>query len=62
MSFGKMEGDASDWRIAPMLQEDEADGPFLPPGMAGHAADDTNHRGRHVGFALARFPRELGPV
>jgi ribulose 1,5-bisphosphate carboxylase large subunit-like protein len=28
MSFGKMEGDASDKNIAFMLQEDEADGPY----------------------------------
>ena len=28
MSFGKMEGDASDKNIAFMLQDDEADGPY----------------------------------
>jgi hypothetical protein len=28
MSFGKMEGDASDKGVAYMLQQDEADGPY----------------------------------
>ena len=43
MSFGIMEGEASDRDMAYMIQRDSADGPFYQSGMAGYESDGANY-------------------
>ena len=45
MSFGKMEGDASDKNIAYMLQDDEADGPYYRQEWQARSVERSS---RHV--------------
>merc|ERR1712151_624406 len=60
MSFGKMEGDASDKNIAFMLQEDEADGPYYPQPWEGMKQTTPIISGGMNALRLPAFFENLG--
>jgi ribulose-bisphosphate carboxylase large chain len=60
MSFGKMEGDASDKNIAFMLQEDEADGPYYHQEWQGMPQTTPIISGGMNALRLPAFFENLG--
>merc|ERR1712056_130529 len=60
MSFGKMEGDASDKNIAFMLQEDEADGPYYHQTWEGMKQTTPIISGGMNALRLPAFFENLG--
>merc|ERR1712056_100160 len=60
MSFGKMEGDASDKNIAFMLQQDEADGPYYPQPWEGMKQTTPIISGGMNALRLPAFFENLG--
>merc|ERR1712066_10329 len=60
MSFGKMEGDASDKNIAFMLQEDEADGPYYRQPWEGMKQTSPIISGGMNALRLPAFFENLG--
>ena len=62
MSFGKMEGDASDKNIAFMLQDDEADGPYYHQEWEGMKQTTPIISGGMNALRLPSLLREPGPL
>merc|ERR1711903_380251 len=60
MSFGKMEGDASDKNIAFMLQDDEADGPYYRQEWSGMPETTPIISGGMNALRLPAFFQNLG--
>jgi len=60
MSFGKMEGDASDKNIASMLQDDEADGPYYRQTWEGMKQTTPIISGGMNALRLPAFFENLG--
>merc|ERR1719432_604090 len=60
MSFGKMEGDASDKGIAYMLQQDEADGPYYHQEWEGMVQTTPIISGGMNALRLPAFFENLG--
>merc|ERR1712039_336638 len=60
MSFGKMEGDASDKGIAYMLQQDEADGPYYHQEWEGMKQTTPIISGGMNALRLPAFFENLG--
>merc|ERR1711998_623156 len=60
MSFGKMEGDASDKNIAFMLQDDEADGPYYHQEWQGMPQTTPIISGGMNALRLPAFFQNLG--